>query len=104
MSKKSQNIIFFTLIKLNILPPTHFLFPISFMEMSKKSPSKHHFLHLDKTKHDDCLTHSFFPIFFVKCELNSKTEGKKEDLLFIEQLSIQTRREGGEGGKYLLQK
>ena len=48
-----QNIIFFTLIKLNILPPTHFLYPISFMKMSKKSPSKHHFLHLDKTKHDD---------------------------------------------------
>ena len=40
-----HNIIFFTLIKLNmmIFQPTH----------------------------------SSFPIFFVKCELNSKTEGKK---------------------------
>ena len=47
-------------------------------KMSKKSPSKHHFLsYLIRNMMIFKPMHSSFPIFFVKCEQNSKTDGKK---------------------------
>ena len=50
-------------------------------KMSKKSPSKHHFLHLDKTKHDDFWTNVFFFSYFLHGMWTKKQNWRQKNQL-----------------------